>query len=109
MEELIALFTNNINPTFLKLKGLLTYLMQATNYVEFDHSFTDDEKRLAQALRFSCQLNNAACKLKMDECLEASKLCTKVQHSILFSFFFFFPAFLIYVTFLHFFQVKRCQ
>ncbi|GMN53273.1 hypothetical protein TIFTF001_022410 [Ficus carica] len=57
---------------------LLTYLMQATKYVEFDHSFTDDEKRLAQALRFSCQLNNAACKLKMDECLEASKLCTKV-------------------------------
>lgn len=51
---------------------------KATKYVEFDHSFTDDEKRLAQALRFSCQLNNAACKLKMDECLEASKLCTKV-------------------------------
>ncbi|XP_024031211.1 70 kDa peptidyl-prolyl isomerase [Morus notabilis] len=49
------------------------------NYlIEFDHSFTDDEKYQAQTLWLSCQLNNAACKLKMDEFLQASKLCTKV-------------------------------
>lgn len=57
---------------------LLNYLLQGAKYIEFDHSFTDDEKYQAQTLWLSCQLNNAACKLKMDEFLQASKLCTKV-------------------------------
>ncbi|EXC30695.1 Peptidyl-prolyl cis-trans isomerase FKBP65 [Morus notabilis] len=51
---------------------------KGAKYIEFDHSFTDDEKYQAQTLWLSCQLNNAACKLKMDEFLQASKLCTKV-------------------------------
>ncbi|RVW15867.1 Peptidyl-prolyl cis-trans isomerase FKBP65 [Vitis vinifera] len=51
---------------------------KAEKYIEFDHSFTDEEKVQANALRISCNLNNAACKLKLGEYLEASKQCTKV-------------------------------
>ncbi|KAJ6332214.1 hypothetical protein OIU76_010576 [Salix suchowensis] len=51
---------------------------KATEYIEFDHSFTDDEMCLAKSLRLSCHLNNAACKLRSGEYLEASRLCTKV-------------------------------
>ncbi|XP_075637885.1 70 kDa peptidyl-prolyl isomerase-like isoform X2 [Castanea sativa] len=51
---------------------------KAATYVEFDHSFTDDEKSIAKALWFSSNLNSAACKLKLGDYLEASTLCTKV-------------------------------
>ncbi|OVA11790.1 Peptidyl-prolyl cis-trans isomerase [Macleaya cordata] len=51
---------------------------KAVKCVEFDHSFTDEEKTWANALRISCNLNNAACKLKLEEYVEASKFCTKV-------------------------------
>ncbi|XP_059668285.1 70 kDa peptidyl-prolyl isomerase-like [Cornus florida] len=51
---------------------------KASKYVEFDHSFNEDEKSQANALRLSCNLNNAACKLKLGENLQASRLCTKV-------------------------------
>ncbi|XP_019188092.1 PREDICTED: 70 kDa peptidyl-prolyl isomerase-like isoform X1 [Ipomoea nil] len=50
---------------------------QASKYIEFDHSFTADEKRQANALKLSCSLNNAACKLKLEDFLEASRLCSK--------------------------------
>ncbi|XP_026431576.1 70 kDa peptidyl-prolyl isomerase-like isoform X1 [Papaver somniferum] len=51
---------------------------KAGKCVEFDHSFTDEEKTRANALRISCHLNNAACKLKLGDYVEASKCCTKV-------------------------------
>ncbi|KAI3932960.1 hypothetical protein MKW98_029193 [Papaver atlanticum] len=51
---------------------------KAIKCVEFDHSFTDEEKTRANALRISCHLNNAACKLKLGDYVEASKCCTKV-------------------------------
>ncbi|KAI5427437.1 hypothetical protein KIW84_032742, partial [Lathyrus oleraceus] len=51
---------------------------KAVKYIEFDHTFSDDEKRHANTLRLSCNLNNAACKLKLEEFTEAAKLCTKV-------------------------------
>ncbi|KAE9599730.1 hypothetical protein Lal_00045764 [Lupinus albus] len=51
---------------------------QAIRCIEFDHSFSDDEKRRANTLRLSCNLNKAACKLKLGEYSEASRLCTKV-------------------------------
>ncbi|KAL9361277.1 hypothetical protein Peur_044062 [Populus x canadensis] len=51
---------------------------KAAKYIEFDHAFTDEEMCLAKSLRLSCYLNNAACKLKSGEFLEASRLCTKV-------------------------------
>ncbi|PON78932.1 Peptidyl-prolyl cis-trans isomerase, FKBP-type [Parasponia andersonii] len=59
----------------------LTDFTKGAKYVDFDHSFTENEKCVAEALRLSCHLNNAACKLKMEECLEASRLCTKVLES----------------------------
>lgn len=52
--------------------------LQAAKYLDFDHSFTDVEKHEADALRLSCNLNNAACKLKLGDYLDASRLCTKV-------------------------------
>ncbi|KAH9738747.1 peptidylprolyl isomerase [Citrus sinensis] len=51
---------------------------KAAKIIEFDHSFTDDEKHQANGLRLSCHLNNAACKLKLEDYSEASSLCTKV-------------------------------
>ncbi|KAJ0100484.1 hypothetical protein Patl1_21094 [Pistacia atlantica] len=63
---------------FFKLKHLLNFRTQAAKFIEFDHSFTDDEKHIANALRLSCYLNIAACKLKLEEHSEASRLCTKV-------------------------------
>ncbi|XP_073221793.1 70 kDa peptidyl-prolyl isomerase-like isoform X2 [Cicer arietinum] len=51
---------------------------KAVKYIEFDHTFSDGEKRHANSLRLSCNLNNAACKLKLGEYTETAKLCTKV-------------------------------
>ncbi|XP_060177594.1 70 kDa peptidyl-prolyl isomerase-like [Lycium barbarum] len=51
---------------------------KASKFIQFDHSFNEDEKCRAHTLRLSCYLNNAACKLKMGEHQEASKLCSKV-------------------------------
>ncbi|BAT85078.1 hypothetical protein LR48_Vigan10g025700 [Vigna angularis] len=51
---------------------------KAVKYIEFDHSFGEDEKHRSNNLRLSCNLNNAACKLKLGEYIEASRLCTKV-------------------------------
>lgn len=51
---------------------------KALKYIEFDHTFNEDEKNLAASLRLTCSLNNAACKLRMGEYLEASRLCTKI-------------------------------
>lgn len=71
----------NFSADWHKLKYLLHFYLQAAKYVEFDHAFTDDEKSTANALWLSCNLNSAACKLKLGEYLEASKLCTKVLSS----------------------------
>ncbi|CAA0827513.1 Peptidyl-prolyl cis-trans isomerase FKBP65 [Striga hermonthica] len=38
----------------------------------------DDEKAQAKSLRLSCYLNEAACKLKLEEYQEVSRLCTTV-------------------------------
>ncbi|KAK4392548.1 Peptidyl-prolyl cis-trans isomerase FKBP65 [Sesamum angolense] len=57
--------------------NLLTPL-QASKYVEYSHSLSDDEKHKANTLRFACYLNDAACKLKLGEDQAASRLCTKV-------------------------------
>ncbi|GAY43643.1 hypothetical protein CUMW_076070 [Citrus unshiu] len=51
---------------------------KAAKIIEFHHSFTDDEKHQANGLRLSCYLNNAACKLKLEDYSETSSLCTKV-------------------------------
>lgn len=51
---------------------------KAAKYIEFDSSFNDEEKQLCKSLKVSCNLNNAACKLKLKEYKEVEKLCTKV-------------------------------
>ncbi|KAJ8748170.1 hypothetical protein K2173_000578 [Erythroxylum novogranatense] len=51
---------------------------KAVKYIEYDSSFSDDEKKQAKALKVACNLNNAACKLKLKDCKQAEKLCTKV-------------------------------
>ncbi|KAK7290257.1 hypothetical protein RIF29_04547 [Crotalaria pallida] len=51
---------------------------QAVKYIEYDTSFSEDEKKQAKALKVACNLNNAASKLKLKEYKEAEKLCTKV-------------------------------
>ena len=52
--------------------------MQAAKYIEYDSSFGEEEKKQAKTLKVTCNLNNAACKLKLKDYKEAEKLCTKV-------------------------------
>ncbi|KAL6185667.1 hypothetical protein ACLB2K_041797 [Fragaria x ananassa] len=51
---------------------------KAVRYIEYDSSFSDDEKQQAKVLKITCNLNDAACKLKLKKYKEAEKLCTKV-------------------------------
>ncbi|CAI9777005.1 unnamed protein product [Fraxinus pennsylvanica] len=51
---------------------------KAVKLIEYDSSFGEDEKQQAKLLKVSCNLNNAACKLKLKDYKEAVKLCTKV-------------------------------
>lgn len=53
--------------------------MQAAKYIEYDTSFGEEEKKQAKALKVTCNLNNAACKLKLKDYKQAEKLCTKVE------------------------------
>ncbi|KAH7573362.1 hypothetical protein ACOSP7_006991 [Xanthoceras sorbifolium] len=51
---------------------------KAVKYIEYDSSFSDEEKQQTKVLKITCTLNNAACKLKLKEYKQAEKLCTKV-------------------------------
>ncbi|KAJ1269275.1 hypothetical protein BS78_07G198800 [Paspalum vaginatum] len=51
---------------------------KAAKYIEYDTSFSEDEKKQSKQLKISCNLNNAACKLKLKDYKQAEKLCTKV-------------------------------
>jgi len=51
---------------------------KAAKYIEYDSSFSEDEKKQSKALKISIKLNDAACKLRLKEYKEAEKLCTKV-------------------------------
>lgn len=51
---------------------------KAVNYIGYDSSFSDEEKQQAKVLKITCNLNNAACKLKLKEYKQAEKLCSKV-------------------------------
>ena len=61
----------------MSIKGFF-YCAQGVGFVEYDSSFSDEEKQQAKLLKISCNLNNAACKLKLKDYKEAVKLCTKV-------------------------------
>lgn len=51
---------------------------KALNFIEYDSSFSEEEKQPSKALKVSCKLNNAACKLKLKDYKEAKELCTEV-------------------------------
>ncbi|GMJ08993.1 rotamase FKBP 1, FK506 BINDING PROTEIN 62 [Hibiscus trionum] len=51
---------------------------KAVKYINYDTSFSVEEKKQSKALKVACNLNNAACKLKLKDYKEAEKLCTKV-------------------------------
>ncbi|MQL70377.1 hypothetical protein Taro_002706 [Colocasia esculenta] len=51
---------------------------KGAKFIEYDSSFSEEEKKQSKVLKVSCNLNNAACKLKLKDYKEAEKLCTKV-------------------------------
>ncbi|XP_075647255.1 peptidyl-prolyl cis-trans isomerase FKBP62 [Castanea sativa] len=51
---------------------------KAVKYIDYDSAFEEEDKKQAKALKVACNLNNAACKLKLRDYKEAEKLCTKV-------------------------------
>ncbi|KAG5586639.1 hypothetical protein H5410_047073 [Solanum commersonii] len=51
---------------------------KAAKFIEYDTDFSEEEKKQAKALKISCNLNNAACKLKLKDYKQAEKLCAKV-------------------------------
>ncbi|KAK1426360.1 hypothetical protein QVD17_15031 [Tagetes erecta] len=51
---------------------------KALSFIEYDSAFSEDEKQQANVLKISCNLNNAACKLKLRDYKHVVKLCTKV-------------------------------
>ncbi|CAL5347814.1 unnamed protein product [Camellia sinensis] len=53
-------------------------LKEAVKFVEYDSTYSDDEKQQAKVLKVPCNLNNAACKLKLKDYKQTEKLCTKV-------------------------------
>ncbi|XP_076959123.1 peptidyl-prolyl cis-trans isomerase FKBP62-like [Bidens hawaiensis] len=61
-----------------KYKKAIKRYEKAAKYIEYDTNFEEDEKKQAKALKITCNLNNAACQLKLKEYKQAEKLCTKV-------------------------------
>ncbi|XP_058735873.1 70 kDa peptidyl-prolyl isomerase-like [Vicia villosa] len=51
---------------------------KAMKYIEYDSTFSDEEKQQTKTLKITCNLNNAACKLKLKDYKQTEKLCTKV-------------------------------
>lgn len=51
---------------------------KAAKYIEHDNSFSAEEKKQSKVLKVSCNLNHAACCLKLKDFKEAVKLCSKV-------------------------------
>uniref|UniRef100_A0ACD5Z275 Uncharacterized protein n=1 Tax=Avena sativa TaxID=4498 RepID=A0ACD5Z275_AVESA len=51
---------------------------KALSFIEYDNSFSEEEKQLSKALKVSCKLNDAACKLKLKDYKGAKELCTEV-------------------------------
>ncbi|KAG5099400.1 hypothetical protein JHK82_044452 [Glycine max] len=50
---------------------------KAVKFIEYDTAFSEEEKKSSKFLKVACNLNNAACKLKLKDYKQAEKLCTK--------------------------------
>nr|XP_043635861.1 peptidyl-prolyl cis-trans isomerase FKBP62-like [Erigeron canadensis] len=61
-----------------KYKKAVKRYEKAAKYIEYDTNFEEEEKKQAKALKVTCNLNNAACQLKLKDYKQAEKLCTKV-------------------------------
>ncbi|CAN6456364.1 unnamed protein product [Victoria cruziana] len=59
------------------VRASLRYDM-AVKYVEFESTFSEEQKKIGKFFKVTCSLNNAACKLKLKKYREAVKLCTNV-------------------------------
>lgn len=55
--------------------------VQASKLIEYESGFDDEQKKKCKVLKVSCNLNNAACKLKVKDYKEVIKLATKVSLS----------------------------
>nr|BAE99990.1 peptidylprolyl isomerase [Arabidopsis thaliana] len=51
---------------------------RGVKYIEYDSTFDEEEKKKSKDLKIACNLNDAACKLKLKDYKEAAKLSTKV-------------------------------
>ncbi|KAE8677603.1 Peptidyl-prolyl cis-trans isomerase FKBP65 [Hibiscus syriacus] len=51
---------------------------QAIRYIENDYSIGHEEQQQCKLLKVTCNLNNAACQLKLKEYKQTEELCTKV-------------------------------
>ncbi|KAG6553480.1 hypothetical protein Mapa_004392 [Marchantia paleacea] len=51
---------------------------KASKLIEYESGFDDEQKKKCKVLKVSCNLNNAACKLRMNDYKEVIKLATKV-------------------------------
>ncbi|KAF9611710.1 hypothetical protein IFM89_034893, partial [Coptis chinensis] len=51
---------------------------KAGKFIEYNTNFSEEENKKSKVLKVSCNLNNAACKLKLKDYEKAEKLCTKV-------------------------------
>ncbi|KAL8158885.1 hypothetical protein V2J09_000422 [Rumex salicifolius] len=49
---------------------------KVVSFIEYDFAFSEDEKKQAKALKITCNFNNDASKLKLEEYKQAEKLCT---------------------------------
>ena len=59
----------------------LSTVAQGVKLIEYDSQFSDEEKKQSKVLQVSCNLNDAACQLKLRSYKEAEKLCTKVSQA----------------------------
>ncbi|KAH1096136.1 hypothetical protein J1N35_013057 [Gossypium stocksii] len=56
----------------------LVSFVKAVRYIEHDYSFNHEEQQQSKLLKVTCNLNNAACQLKLKDYKQAEELCTKV-------------------------------
>ncbi|KAI3871520.1 hypothetical protein MKW98_011575 [Papaver atlanticum] len=55
---------------------------KAAKFIEYDSPFSEEEKKQAKTLKISCNLSNAACKLKLKSYKEAEKFCIEVAKCV---------------------------
>ncbi|PIA31126.1 hypothetical protein AQUCO_05200015v1 [Aquilegia coerulea] len=51
---------------------------KAAKCIDYNTLFSEEEIQESKALKVSCDISNAACKLKLKDYKQAEKLCTKV-------------------------------